>query len=393
MNIVKIKETDIYSYSRKLIKERIDHIDIKLYSGLKEDNIQDYYIEFIKGITKYLKDMYSDNDVVFFSKSSKEKNIYSYVYWIMTSALVGYVPEEECTGQIRKILGKCQLEDGLCWDSKLVNYKYLNGDGWGARHFMPHYFIALERVGVKAQPLTYLAPYKEPQILKRLLDALDWTHPWATSNLVMNIGVSLMYERDVLKNHNAILGIKVIQEWLLKNIRSDCGMWGKGNIKSKTFKYELVRGAYHLFPLLIFDNIFFPYKERAIDLILDIQNKYGGYDFRKNSSACEDIDAIEPLIRLSLLVGDYRKEEIIEHTKRAFFWVVQNQMDDGGCVFRLGEKFDYGNVNLTSMANESNLFGTWFRTLSVCYMYDFLSGNKRNYVNISGYEYPLYNDI
>ena len=67
-------------------------------------------------------------------------------------------------------------------------------------------------------------------------------------------------------------------------------------------------------------------------------------------------------------------------------------MEDGGCVFRLGEPIVYGSSNMSAMRNESNLFATWFRTLSVCYMYDFLTGSKRNYIDLGGYEYPLYRD-
>lgn len=375
------------------IKEFLQIRDIKLRFpvSLTEAEIKDIYQSYVDNVKKYLLNIVHKGKIGYFSKNSSQRSIYAYVYWVMTAKLIGMELDEKILNVLEEIICECQTEDGLCWDESIVNLQYLNGDGWGARHFMPHYFIAIERLGIKAKySLKYVTPFYKSEILRTLFDALDWTHPWQSSNLVMNIGVALFYERERFNNKEAGKAVEVLQKWLMDHIRADCGMWGEGNLKSKSFQYALIRGAYHMYSFLIYDNIDFPYKEKAIDFILKCQNKYGGYDFRANSSACEDIDAIEPLIRLSLLTPGYRYAEIRSSISNSLQWVVQNQRDDGGCVFRLGELFDYGNVNMMSDKNESNLFATWFRTLSVCYMYDFLLGNVREYVDIPGYEYPLF---
>ncbi len=375
------------------IKEflQIGNIEISKPLHITKEEFETIYRSYVKQTKNYLNNIADDNRIGFFCKSAKKESIYAYVYWIMTASLLEIDVKDDILRKIVNKLETCQKKDGLCWDENIINLEYLNGDGWGARHFMPQYFVAIERLKMDLKyPLNYIEPFYQKEILKSFLDSLDWSMPWQSSNVVMNIGVVMFFERRYSESSNAGAAIEVLQKWLLDNIRPDCGMWGVGDINSISFKYELIRGAYHMYSFLIYDNIDIPYREKAIDIILECQNKFGGYDFRTNSSACEDIDAIEPLIRLSLLTPNYRVDEIKESIARSLQWVIQNQMKDGGCVFRLGEKFNYGSTNMESSVNESNLFATWFRTLSICYMYDFFTENNRRYVDIPGYEYPLY---
>jgi hypothetical protein len=59
------------------------------------------------------------------------------------------------------------------------------------------------------------------------------------------------------------------------------------------------------------------------------------------SIACENIDSIDILCRLAATVPD-RRAEIDEALRKAVSWVLCNQVDDGGFVFRLYEPFTYG---------------------------------------------------
>ncbi len=386
-----INKSDLYCAIKKTIKYPKD---IRSVEGIKVGrgiiDIESEYKKYLEQLCHYIELTEKNERIGYFSDSAIGTDIYSYTYYVMTSGLVDYdiTSNKEA---VAFVLSKAQKEDGLCYDSNLISYRYLNGDGWGARHFIPHYIIAMERLRTPiAHEFKYTGAYKSNGSMKKILNSLDWTDPWGASNFVMNIGVALMYERKTRVDNSAGEAIKELQSWLIENIRPDSGMWGKGDIRSKAFRYLLVRGAYHIFPLLFYDGIDIPYKRKAIDLVLDLQNSVGGFDFRITSSACDDIDAIEPLIRLSLLENGYREKEIRECIEKAFHWVVFNQREDGGCVFSLGQPFCYGDSAMCSKANESNWFGTWFRTLSICYMYDYLTNNKRKYVDLPGMEYPLF---
>ena len=389
----RIKCTDLYGWCRKTYKEYkqrgyLINIEEKILEDSELLNIKN---KFMGGITKYLQNITIHHRYGCFSDDVQEETIYSYVYYLMLCHFVQYSIPDRILCTIKEKLLNVQHEDGFCYDINLINYNYLNGDGWGRRHFIPHYFIALNVIGcVPRYHFRYLSAFYDKKFIYEFWNSLDWVNAWSSSNIFMNIVCTLQYERDYMGNIDVQDAIEASQKWLLDHIRDDCGMWYEGNMKKKAAKMEAIRAAYHLYPVLVYDQIDFPYKEKAIDLILECQNKFGGFDIRKNSSACEDIDAIEPLIRLSILCPKYRKEEIRLSIKKAFGWVVQNQMLDGGCVFRLGEDFDYGHVNLSSKANQSNLFGTWFRTLSVCYMYNYLSKvDQIQLYRLPGYEFSL----
>jgi hypothetical protein len=353
-----------------------------------DENIESEYKLYLDKLYSYIASIESEDRIGFFSASCKDKDMYSYVYYILTTGLVEYDVSTKRESLVHTLLSY-QKEDGLCYDTNLISYKFINGDGWGARHFIPHYLIAMERLQEKLRfRLRYTDAFIVPGTITKSLESLDWTNPWAASNFILNIGVALLYERNNNNNYSTV--VRELQKWLLDNIRSDSGMWGTGNIKTKYFRYLMVRGAYHIYPILLYDNIDIPYHKKAIDIILGLQNSVGGFDFEWRSSACDDIDAIEPLIRLALIDPEYRQIEVKHTLEKAFRWLIFNQREDGGNVFRLGESFCYGGSIMCSKKNESNWFGTWFRTLAICYIYDYLTGNKRNYVNIPGMEYPLF---
>lgn len=354
-----------------------------------EEGLEKEYYNYVSKVQKYIGNIEKNCRIGFFSQSAQNTDMYSYVYYIMTAGLIGYDISSN-VGEMRDLLADYQREDGLCYDDHLLSYRFINGDGWGARHFMLHYFIALERLKMPLKHrLRYLDVYKEMDI-EKLLDTLDWHDPWKSSNFVMNISIALMYERMCTGDEKTKVAIRKIQKWLIDNIREDSGMWGCGDINIREVRYLMIRGAYHLLPILMYDNIDIPYRKKAIDIILNAQNKAGGFDSLINSSACDDIDAIEPLIRLSLMERGYRENDIRRCLCKAIRWVMRNQLSDGGSVFCLESPFCYGDSCMKSGKNESNWFGTWFRLLSVCYMYDYLFSNNRDYVDIPGMEYPLF---
>ena len=125
----------------------------------------------------------------------------------------------------------------------------------------------------------------------------------------------------------------------------------------------MVQFAYHLYPILFFDGLGITSGatlEAALAETLATQNAYGGFGLGDASSACEDIDSIEILVRLG------RGRPAVDRALlRALAWVLVNQNSDGGLVFRRGQPLSYGHAELSAAAGESELFSTWFRMLTV----------------------------
>jgi hypothetical protein len=65
---------------------------------------------------------------------------------------------------------------------------------------------------------------------------------------------------------------------------------------------------------------------------------------------------------------DYRKEDICFALHKAIPWILTNMNEDGGFVFRRMGPFVYGHQLMSSKSDESAMFPTWFRTLSLAYI-------------------------
>ena len=153
-------------------------------------------------------------------------------------------------------------------------------------------------------------------------------------------------------------------------------------------KLFAVRGAYHFYPLFEYDGIKVPYREKIVDFILPLQNRWGAFAPEEcRSGACEEIDALEPLIRFSHELG-YRTTAVRAAVRRSLIWCLSSRCPDGGFSFYPCAGQAYGGHPLTTnLAGESSLFATWFRTLTLAYQLRFLGiANSFNIGRYPGYE-------
>jgi hypothetical protein len=206
-------------------------------------------------------------------------------------------------------------------------------------------------------------------------------------NKLMNIVCALQYQRDAWQDSNAGKAVAFIQTDLLKRINPATGLWGETDLSDDNLRSRVVQFAYHLFPFYFFDNLYSFDFDKIERTVLNTQNNFGGFGVASNSSACEDIDSIDILLRIS---GSNENDHaaIDRSLDEAFRWVMANQMADGGFVFRLNEKFVYGHAEMTGEKNQGAVFPTWFRTLSLAYLCSYfnLPGNFK-ITRCPGYEF------
>ncbi len=202
----------------------------------------------------------------------------------------------------------------------------------------------------------------------------------------MNIGVAMQYARDRM-GMPFKSAVEALEEFLIKKINRNYGMWFEGKVNSSDKRNEMIRGMYHILPIFYYDNIELPYSELAIRQILLSQNKWGGFDKNIGSSACADIDGLDPLLRLTYKKNDIDSKKAILKARN---WILFNQNPDGGFVFERNREFIYGSQRvLFSKENESNLFATWFRCLSLELVNTYLEEGKAFTIDTPGYECRL----
>lgn len=340
-----------------------------------------------------------------YSSAVSRPTLYSSAYAAMTRSLFSDIDSltAEAKEEWAAYLNSHQDDDGLYRDNIIYGQGMYEGDPlWcGRPHLTCHMVTALTCLGAMAQkPLKFLKPYIDADSLVKWLQNRNWGDKIAwTGNEIMNIGTLLQYSRDFHGDSKAGNAVSIMLEWLSSNeINRDTGVWGTLAISDPLKLSHAVQAAYHWWPLFFYDNYPIPYIERAIDTLLISQNPTGGFGWGVHnpeeplkSSACEDIDSIDPLARMIQLTN-YRREEVLIALEKAADWVMQNKMDDGGFVFILDRPFEYGHRELYGERNKGAMFPTWFRTLSLAIIGKVISDHplakyKWNFIRCPGFQF------
>lgn len=326
-------------------------------------------------IKQYIDSNMINSNNYSYSYTSKESVLYSLVFALLTKYLINNFDHNDAI--LKHINSLQDNTDGLFRDKKLRNDKVEIIDWWGWRHLSALVVIAVTVLcGKTKYPFRYVEFLYGKGNTRKWLESLNWTYDSSnTSNAIMNYGVCLQYNRDfwdVNEAHDSLLEmfdyLDEIQDW-------KTGLWGGPFSKNQNKLSQMEQTAYHLWALYFYDQRKINYIEKAIDSCLALQNEFGGFGpgykvgrvSNPFTSACEDIDCIDPLSRF-YFTTDYRKKDIENSLQKAIPWILCNQNKDGGFVFRREEKLVYGHDLMTSQKNESNLFATWFRTLSLAYI-------------------------
>ncbi len=325
-----------------------------------------------KKTLKYIESMRSGKDCFHYrySRSTRKGVLYATCYAVMTRYLYDELTEDKKEWAF--FINSFQADDGLFKDPAVSDSPYINDDWWGFRHLTCHAVIALSCLGsVAEKEFTFLKPFYHPDFVIEWLEERDWSTPSASNNAgneILNYGQLLQYARDFQNDKKASKAIEVMLEWLQAKQNPVYGAWGPENIdvNDKLAVSEVMMGGYHEYLLFFYDRVELKHKQVIIDRILSLQNEKGGFTGPHHavSSACQDIDCIDPLVRLSFQT-DYRKQDIKISLEKAVENVLSHQNSDGGFVFFRGKPFVYGHREMTSSPDESCMFATWFRTLSL----------------------------
>jgi hypothetical protein len=315
-----------------------------------------------------------------YAAGCKQPTLYSSTYAAMTRHL--YRDLDSLTESQRsewvEYLQSHQDDDGLFRDPVIFDQGWYRGDPeWcGRRHLSCHVVTALTCLGAVAKkPLRFLDPFLEPGGLVKWLETRKWAkQPDFVGNEVLNVGTLLQYARDFQKQERCAQAVRTLLAWMNAHFLNErTGLWGSLDTAQPRELSRAVQGGYHFWLLYFYDRVPIPHPERVIDSCLATQNACGGFGLGvhtgsdRESSACEDIDSIDPLTRL-MRATNYRRDEIRVALERGLKQVLLNQTDDGGWWFVRGKGFAYGHEQLAASASQGAMFPTWFRTLTLAYL-------------------------
>lgn len=254
---------------------------------------------------------------------------------------------------------------------------------------------ALHSLGAKPKrPFCFLEDFfiKNPSI-EDWLAGLNWADPWLVSNEIMFLASFLIQETERDQNERYREIIRRIFDWLDENQSSETGFWDLGQGASPHYT---MAGAFHFYFLYFYLDRPVNFIEKIIDSTLAVQHPDGLYGPAGGGGACLDLDAVDILVKFSLLT-DYRAGDVKSSLKRSFEALMKNQNSDGGfCeakrpplwkksrkrklmelfgVDRLlnrpwqGRPVEYQNYSgwtrMRQRIDESDLWSAWFRPLAL----------------------------
>lgn len=334
-----------------------------------------------------------------YAASCEKPCLYASVYAVMIEGLLGVLNQRSRQDLLAwgDYFNTFQNPgDGLYYDPSLecAAYEHIGdwNEGWGKHHLMGHMIIALARLGVLPKyPLRYLEKYYDQKFLLEWMNRFDFGEDiWTASNYFMNLYTVMQYVRDYMGELRAGVVVKTMTEWIKAKQNPQTGMWHSKpwNAMNCNQQLNVVRAAYHFYPLYEYEEIPIPHSKNIVEHILPLQNSWGGWTNENgNAGACEDIDAVEPLIRCA-----YNCPELCEKIefaiRRSMIWQLSCRNQDKGFSFYSRAKQVYGGHPLTtSQRDESSMFATWFRTLCLAYEMRFLNlSNDFDIGRYPGYE-------
>lgn len=180
----------------------------------------------------------------------------------------------------------------------------------------------------------FLNEYRDKERALGWINSLNWENAWSVSNDVMFFLQFLSYEASNRNNRKSDEIITICFDWLDANQDPKTGFWGTNKGASI---YNGMAGAFHILIFYHYFNRKINFIEKIIDNTLALQVRDGLFYPMGGGGACEDLDAIDILIKCSKLT-DYKKIEIKKRLKKAFDAILKLNQLDGGFVWAIRPK-------------------------------------------------------
>lgn len=252
---------------------------------------------------------------------------------------------------------------------------------------------ALTALGLKPRHrLSFALPFLDHQSLVEHFADQPWNDAWNMSNRIM---FAMRYLIHLMEEPELAVAAQGAFDKLLSLVedRQDArtGLWFSADSQDLHIG---VYAAYHFIPFLLWRGRPLKHVDEMIDSVLAIQSSEGLFAEWNGGGACEDLDAIDLLVKLSSL-SEHRTGAVDVALRRAFDRILQLQQDDGGFPnylqqpsviswkrqlakrLRLGHIVDLwrpipadlthysGWAEVWAPRGKSDIWGTWFRTLAL----------------------------
>jgi hypothetical protein len=175
--------------------------------------------------------------------------------------------------------------------------------------------MVIEALGVlggrQPRPVRLYDSFEAPHSVGPWLETIDWEHQWRASHLFWG-GVHCFS----MSSKATDVWLEAVFSWLNANLDETTGWWRKGVPHAD--RHQPLGGSVHILPIYEHHDRPFPYPERVIDSVLELQLPSGNWLDQDDATPVTylDLDALYALRYMRILADSYRSDDIIRAVER-----------------------------------------------------------------------------
>ena len=330
----------------------------------------------------------SDSSFVL-QKKFNQSTLMSSAFSLLTLELIGCIESLNSQAYVNPFLQNQDKASGLIIDPKLIFEKSsLEDPEKNYIHYQTTAFSlsAIDALGYTPKySLAFLDYFRDKKNINKYFENIDWSNPWHESNKIMFLLQFFSYELIRLKDESARKYIDQILDLLDKYQDSNTGLWGTQYGASS---FSAMAAGYHFLMFYQHFNREIRFKQLVVESVCDLQMKDGLFHPFGGGGACEDMDAIDVLVK-SMSENESKPLRCLE---RSHFALTNNFNSDGGFCWAKRPTFPlfFGLGYLNPLANlfsydmckwviKNNILGSFIPFLREKSTYSYSNWNQMKY--------------
>jgi prenyltransferase beta subunit len=347
-----------------------------------------------KNIENYIFSLKNSNGGFYLQKNFNQTTLMSSAFSIITLELVDSLYKIEISKEQNYFLKYQDEKTGFFVDPNLkLDYKKIEDIELNYIHYQTTAFSvsALDALGMKPKyDFTFLNAFRGKEKISKFFEKIDWRNPWHESNKIMFLLQFFSYEYIVMKKEDSLDDIHTILDCLDSAQDSKTGLWGT---QFKASSFASMAAAYHFLIFYKYFNRKINFSEKISSSVFQLQMRDGLFHPFGGGGACEDLDAIDVIYKISSEVSTESKESL----KRAYRALLQNYDKNGGFCwakrptfpFLVGLKYfnpslELFNVGMIKWIIKNNYLGSLIPFFKEKKIYEYSNWNLMKYrINLS----------
>ena len=359
-----------------------------------------------KNIENFIFSLKNTNGGFYLQKNFNQTTLMSSAFSIITLELINSLGKIETSKEQNYFLKHQDEKTGFFVDPNLnLEYKKIEDIEFNYIHYQTTAFSlsALDALEMKPKyNFTFMNSFRGKEKISKFFEKINWRNPWHESNKIMFLLQFFSYEYIVMKKKDSLVDIHTIIDCLDSAQDSKTGLWGT---QFKASSFASMAAAYHFLIFYKYFNRKINFSEKISSSVFQLQMRDGLFHPFGGGGACEDLDAIDVIYKISsdvsteseeslerayrALLQNYDKNGGFSWAKRPTFpflvglkyfnpslelfnigmikWIIKNNYI-GSLIPYFKEKkiYEYSNWNLMKYnINLSDSWSTWFRLLSI----------------------------